>query len=99
MIHVVATIDVAAGRRAQFLEEFHKLVPTVRAEQGCLEYGPTVNAEAAITEDRPDTVVVIEKWTDLPALEAHLEAQHMVDFRERVKPLVEGTKLQVLRPA
>ncbi len=99
MIHVVATIEVAAGKREDFLEEFHKLVPLVHAEQGCVEYGPAVDAETALAENRPDTVVVLEKWADLSALQAHLEAQHMVEFREQVKSLVRGTKLQVLRPA
>ncbi len=43
MIYVIATIEVAEGKRDAFLAEFHKLVPKVHAEAGCLEYGPTVD--------------------------------------------------------
>ena len=35
MIHVIATIEVAPGRREAVLAEFHKIVPLVRAESGC----------------------------------------------------------------
>ena len=37
MIVVIATIEVHAAKREAFLAEFHKLVPLVRAEAGCLE--------------------------------------------------------------
>jgi quinol monooxygenase YgiN len=42
---------------------------------------------------------VIEKWADLNALKAHLQAPHMTAFRECVKDLVGGVHLQILRPA
>jgi quinol monooxygenase YgiN len=43
--------------------------------------------------------VVVEKWRDLAALEAHLAAAHMTAYRGRVKDLVVQTTLQVLAPA
>ena len=42
MIHVLATVTLQAGRRAEFLDHFHRLMPLVHAEHGCLEYGPAV---------------------------------------------------------
>ena len=48
MIHVIATIQIAAGRRADFLREFQQLVPFVRAEEGCIEYGPAIDLDAGI---------------------------------------------------
>ena len=53
MIFVIATIEIEAGRREDFLEEFHKIVPDVHAEDGCLEYGPTVDLETTI-DAQPD---------------------------------------------
>jgi hypothetical protein len=47
MIYVIATIEVVAGKREQFLEEFRRLVPEVLAEQGCLFYGPTIDTPPA----------------------------------------------------
>jgi quinol monooxygenase YgiN len=102
MIHVIATIDLAPGKRDAFLTEFHRLLPQVRAESGCLEYGPAVDVSTKIpvqTPVRANTVTVIEKWADLPALEAHLNAPHVVQYRERVKDLIVGLKLQILQPA
>ena len=102
MIHVIATIQVHPGQRAAFLKEFHQLVPLVRAEQGCLEYGPTIDVASGIAAQPPvrnDVVVVVEKWESLPALEAHLAAPHMLAYREKVKDLVTSVELRVLAPA
>lgn len=102
MIHVIATIEVTEGKRKAFLEEFQRLVPTVRSEAGCIEYGPAVDVATGITGQLPPrdhVVTIIEKWENLQALRAHLAAPHMAEYRGRVKDLVVGVKLQVLEPA
>jgi quinol monooxygenase YgiN len=102
MIHVIATVQIHAGRREAFLKEFHQVVPLVRAEQGCLEYGPTVDVASGVAAQpavRDDVVVVVEKWESLPALTAHLAAPHMLTYRGKVKDLVAGVELRVLQPA
>jgi quinol monooxygenase YgiN len=101
MIHVIATIELVEGQRAAFLKEFQALVPQVRAEVGCLEYGPTIDVAsgmAAQGSPRDNVVTVVEKWSDLAALQAHSVAPHMEAYRPRVKHLVRSTKLQVLEP-
>lgn len=102
MIHVLATIELAQGRRAEFLKEFGALVPLVRDEDGCLEYGAALDVPTLLPAQPPvrdNVVVVIEKWRDLAALEAHLMAPHMLAYRVRVKEMVLGTALQILEPA
>lgn len=102
MIHVIATISLAPGRRSDFLSEFHKLVPLVHAEDGCIEYGPTVDLEHGIPGQpamRDDVVTVVEKWESLPALHAHLAAPHMTKYRETVSAMVKGVEIRVLGPA
>ena len=102
MIHVIATIEIAPGKRADFLREFHALVPLVLAEQGCVAYGPTVDVASGIPAQpalREDSVTVVERWEDLDALRAHLVAPHMQAYRGKVKDLVRGMQLQVLQPA
>ncbi|MEO1999766.1 MAG: putative quinol monooxygenase [Planctomycetaceae bacterium] len=101
MIIVLASIEVVADRRTKFLEEFHQIVPLVRAEQGCMEYGPTVDAQTGIDSQATDAncVTVVEKWESVAALEAHLAAPHMQSYRVRVKELVVGMELKILEPA
>jgi len=101
MIVVLATIEVVADRRPEFLTEFQQIVPLVRAEQGCIEYGPTVDASTEITSQTTDanTVTVVEKWESLTDLQAHLVAPHMQEYRTRVQDLVVGMELKILEPA
>lgn len=102
MVHVLATIELQTGVRTRFLGEFQQIVPTVRAEDGCLEYGATVDVFTGLVAQLPlreDVVVVVEKWRDLPSLVAHLGAPHMTAYRTRVRDLVVKTTLQVLQPA
>lgn len=101
MIHVIAQISIEPGRREEFLAEFHQLVPLVLAEDGCLEYGPTVDADTPISaqQTNENRVVIIEKWESVSHLEAHLDAEHMHAYRKRVKDMVAETRLQILRPA
>ncbi|MEI6367936.1 MAG: antibiotic biosynthesis monooxygenase family protein, partial [Planctomycetota bacterium] len=40
MIHVIATIELAPGTRETYLTAFRKIISDVRAEKGCIEYGP-----------------------------------------------------------
>jgi len=102
MICVIATINVAEGRRDEFLEEFRKIVPLVREETGCIEYVPMIDIPTEIdaqAEPVPSVVFVVEKWESVDALEAHLVAPHMLDYRKRVKEMVKGAEIRILEPA
>ena len=102
MIHVIANIELAEGKREAFLKRVHALVPKVRAETGCIEYGPTIDFPTTFKVQFPirnNVVTFVEKWTDLKALEAHMNAPHMKEYREDVKDMMLGVKLQVLQPA
>jgi quinol monooxygenase YgiN len=101
MIHVIATIEIVAGRREDFLAEFRKIIPAVRAEEGCLEYGPTIDLETNLPAQggvRNNVVTIVEIWDSLEALERHLIAPHMVAYRPRVRDLVQSSRLQILQP-
>jgi quinol monooxygenase YgiN len=102
VIYVIATIELVPGRRDDFLREFQANVPAVLAEDGCVEYVPTIDLQTAIPaqgDARPDVVTVVEKWADVEALEAHLIAPHMLSYRAKVKDLVQRVTLQVVEPA
>ena len=102
MICVIATLEVAEGRRGDFLTEFRKVVPKVLQEGGCLEYGPMIDLPTSIGAQAPprdNAVTVVEKWESIDALEAHLMTPHMIEYRKTVKDIVVGTALQVMEPA
>jgi quinol monooxygenase YgiN len=102
MIHVIATISLTPGTRTEFLAAFHKLVPLVKAENGCLSYGPVIDAPSGLPIQSligGDAVVVVEQWRDLPALHAHLAAPHIAAFQRDHAALMRGISLQVLAPA
>lgn len=102
MIHVLATVTVKPGKRDAFLDEFHRIMPLVHAEAGCIEYGPTVDIASGVSVQGPireNVAVIIEKWESLAALKAHLQAPHMIEYRVRVKDLVESVTLQILESA
>ncbi len=102
MICVIATIELEPGTRDAYLEEFHRLVPRVRAEEGCIDYGPYVDADSGLEPQIPlreNTVTVVEKWRDLEALRRHLQAPHMAEYHEAVEDHVKDVQLQVLQPA
>src|SRR5437763_11124007 len=101
MIHVIATIRVASGRRAEFLTAFRELVPQVEAERGCIEYGPGIDIDSGLAAQpavRNDVVTVVEKWQDLESLRRHLAAPHVSQFLEKSKELLAGLEIQVLAP-
>jgi len=101
MIHVIAQVQVTPGAREAFLSEFRQIVATVRAEVGCIEYEPAIDASTDIPQQQllgTDAVTIVEKWDSLDALKAHLAAPHMAAYRERIKPHVQQVSLHVLQP-
>jgi quinol monooxygenase YgiN len=102
MIHVLAIITAKPGRRDDILAAFRANMPAVRAEKGCIEYGPATDAEGVgsiQTKLGPDTFVVIEKWESLEALKAHAAAPHMAAYAAKTKELIASRVIHVLSPA
>jgi len=61
MIHVIAIITAKPGMREQILTHFRANIPAVLAEDGCIEYGPAIDAEGIgriQTQFGPDSFVV-----------------------------------------
>ncbi len=102
MIHVVAIITAKPGQREAILKEFRANMPAVHAEKGCIEYGPTVDAEGMggfQAKFGPDTFVVIEKWASAEALKAHAAAPHMAAYAAKTKERIASRVIHVLQPA
>ena len=102
MIHVVAVITAKPGMREEILKHFRANVPAVKAEQGCIEYGPAVDAANALgfqTKCGSDTFLVIEKWESMEALKAHAAAPHMAAYAGKVKDMIASRVIHILQPA
>ncbi|HJV35549.1 putative quinol monooxygenase [Geomonas sp.] len=101
MIVVLASIRVKSAKQAEFLDIFKQNIPKVREEKGCIEYFPTIDCDAGLPIQILDgeVVTIIEKWESLAALNDHLASSHMLDYREKVKDLVEEVSLKVLAEA
>jgi quinol monooxygenase YgiN len=101
MIIILASIRIRPGKRSEFLDVFKANVPNVRSERGCVEYFPAVDVDLNLPIQQFDDhmVTVIEKWQDVEALRAHFNMPHMLEYRRRVKHLVESVSLKVLQEA
>ena len=102
MVHVIAVITAKPGKRAEVLKHFNANVPNVHKEDGCIEYGATIDAENALpfqTKWGADTFVVVEKWESMDALKAHAAAPHMAAYGAKVKEMLAGRVIHILSPA
>jgi quinol monooxygenase YgiN len=99
MLHVVAIITAKSGQRDAILQAIRANLPAVRAEKGCIEYGPAIDADGIgpfQTKAGPETIFVIEKWADADALKAHAAAPHMAAYAAKVKELIASRVIHVL---
>ena len=101
MIQVLAIITAKPGKRDEVLGHFRANMPAVHAENGCIEYGPAVDAEGIgsfQTKFGPDTFVVIEKWESPDALKAHAASPHMAAYGAKTRDMIASRVIHVLSP-
>jgi quinol monooxygenase YgiN len=101
MIHVLARISLNPGTRAAWLEQFRQVAPLVHADDGCIAYEATGDEPGVLGAQSlagEDTVVIVERWRDAAALQAHAVAPHMTAYRAAVKPFVAKAVIEVLTP-
>lgn len=96
MIHVVAVITCQPGQRAAVIEAIKGNLAAVHAEDGCIEYGPAIDAPGSPAAYGEDTVLVIEKWASPDALMAHSRAPHMTAFRQATKAMIANSAIHIL---
>jgi len=102
VVHVIAVITAKPGKRAEVLSAFNANVPNVHAEDGCVEYGATIDTEGVggfQTRFGEDTFVVVEKWESLDHLKAHAATPHMAAYGAKVKDLLADRVIHVLSPS
>src|SRR5579859_1394686 len=100
MIHVLAMITTKPGMRDNVLAAMRANIPAVHAEDGCIEYGPAIDAEGMggfpQTLLGPDSFVVVEKWASIAALKAHAAAPHMAAYGAKTREMIQSRVIHVL---
>lgn len=82
MVDMVVTQRVNPGMERSFEEIARELAANTRAnDEGCLRY-EWYRAAA------PQTYILIERWTDRAAVEAHLKAAHIAALTPRIRECV-----------
>ncbi len=102
MIHVLAFITTKPGMRESVLEAFRANMPAVHAEEGCIEYGPAIDADGVGAIQKtigPDSFVVVEKWESPAHLAAHAAAPHMAAYGAKAREMIASRVIHVLSPA
>jgi quinol monooxygenase YgiN len=100
MVHVIAVITTKPEMRTKVLEMFNANVPAVLEEDGCIEYGATIDVPDAgpfQTAYGEDTLVVIEKWASMAALMAHAVAPHMKAYGASTKDMLADRKIHIMK--
>ena len=83
MIYVLARAEIMPEKFSAYVEELHKLVPQVRAEDGCLGYDPCVDLEG---EGVGRFITIVEKWASKEHWLSHMQTAHMAEFRRVARP-------------
>jgi quinol monooxygenase YgiN len=82
MIDVIATQRVNAGMEAAFEALAKELTAnTISRDKGCLRY-------EWYRGDAPQTYILIERWSDQAAVQAHLSADHLAALMPRYRDCV-----------
>ncbi len=99
VISVIASIQIKEGRLSEFLEIFKVNVPKVLQEKGCLAYTTTIDLPTGLTaqELNENVVTIIERWESLEDLQTHLSAPHMIEYKEKVRDIVDKMSIKVLK--
>jgi quinol monooxygenase YgiN len=75
-------LQVKDGTGAKFEAAFAKAIKATRQEKGCLAYDLNRDAKT------PTRYVVYERWQNLAALEAHLQAAHFATLMTEIGDLL-----------
>lgn len=73
----------------QYLNEFKKVAPVVRNEDGCLEY------ELYQKEHRSSEFFLFERWESKNKLDAHLKTNHMLEFIAKTQDWFESKEIKI----
>ncbi len=97
MICVVATIKAKDQQRETIMAAFREILPDIQVKRGCIEYSLAIHVQsvpdASLVD--PDAIILIEKWSDSEALQAHMADPAYQAWYVKLWPLIAGASMQV----
>jgi quinol monooxygenase YgiN len=85
LITLVVAMQLKPGKEAVFTRKMTEYAAYVRThDKGCVMYMPHIDIE------RPNTVVLIEKWADQASLDAHSISRQMKEAIAQFDQCTEG---------
>ena len=84
MLTVIATMPIKEGKMDEALQEIRGLLVKVAKEQGTVLY--SLNVETA----NPNTLIVVEQYTDQDALNFHSSTPYFKEFFAKASGLLGG---------
>lgn len=84
LLTVIARMTALPGKEQELRSALEDLVPTTVAEDG------NVNYDLHVAVDDPATFFFYENWTGADKLDAHLAADHLVAFANRLDEFLVG---------
>ena len=93
MIYVIARAEIASDKFQDYLDELRKIVPDVRAEDGCVGYEPCVdlNGEGSF-------VTIVEMWESEAHWRRHMTTAHMASFKAAAGAWRVGNTVYAVKP-
>lgn len=84
MVALIAKMKIKEGKMGEATELFRELVPKVGEEEGTMAY--------AVCRDKahPDLLVVVERYRDREAIQAHSSTPHFKEFSKALGALLDG---------
>jgi len=98
MIHVIATIKAREGQRDVIATAFFRNLQTVRAKAGCIEYSLALHLPSGFPGQQTfddNELIIVEKWSDLDALKAHIGDQAYQTWFAELWPQIAGASMQI----
>ena len=89
---IIATIVAQPAHRDVVREALTEMLAPTRAEAGCRQY------DLHVDQANPDRMVMIERWDDDAALDAHIATPHMALLKAAIAGKTVSFEIQRLDP-
>lgn len=93
MLYVIARAEVKPDKFEDYLDELRKIVPDVRAEDGCIGYEPCcdLNGDGCF-------VTIVEMWESEMHWRTHMTTPHMARFKAAAGGWRVGNTVYAVKP-